>query len=105
MRVACVYGAEEIAALMSMPIISVFFGIVIRINFDDHNPPHLHAEYGDREAIFDLRSGEALAGKIPRAATRRVKQWILLNQAALAENWDRAYNMKPTLKIPGLDQE
>ena len=90
---------------MSMPIISVFFGIVIRINFDDHYPPHLHAEYGDREAIFDLRSGEALAGKIPRAATRRVKQWILLNQAALAENWDRAYNMKPTLKIPGLDQE
>ncbi len=71
---------------MFMPIISVFFGIVIRINFDDHNPPHLHAEYGEGEAVFDLRTGDVLAGKLPKPAMRRVTQWILLHQTALAEN-------------------
>src|SRR6202041_311268 len=41
-----------------MPIISIFFGIVIRINFGDHAPPHLHAEYQGDEALFDIRTGE-----------------------------------------------
>jgi len=88
-----------------MPIISIFLGIVIRINFNDHNPPHLHAEYAGREAAFDLRTGDILAGKLPKLIAGRVKRWIRLNQTALAENWDRAYGMKPTFKIPGLDPE
>lgn len=88
-----------------MPIISVFFGIVIRINFSDHNPPHLHADYQGFEALFDIRTGEVIAGGLPRAAKRLVSDWIALNQAALAENWDRAYNDQPTFRIPGLDQE
>lgn len=37
-----------------MPTISVFFGIVIRMYFDDHNPPHLHAEHQGEKAVFDL---------------------------------------------------
>jgi hypothetical protein len=37
-----------------MPTISVFFGIVIRMYFDDHNPPRLHAEYRDDKAVFIL---------------------------------------------------
>ncbi|HWW25168.1 MAG TPA: DUF4160 domain-containing protein [Caulobacter sp.] len=88
-----------------MPIISVFFGIVIRINFSDHNPPHLHADYQDFEALLDIWTGEVIAGGLPRAAARLVDDWIALNQAALAENWDRAYNDKLTFRIPGLDQE
>ena len=88
-----------------MPIISVFFGIVIRINFSDHNPPHLHADYQGFEALFDIRTGEILAGELPRAATRMVVEWIAANRAALAENWDRAYNDEPTFRIAGLDQK
>jgi hypothetical protein len=88
-----------------MPIISIFFGIVIRINFSDHNPPHLHADYQGYEALFDIRTGEVIAGGLPRAATRLVFDRIAANRAALAENWDRAYNDKPTFRIPGLDQE
>lgn len=49
-----------------MPIISIFFGIVIRINFFDHAPPHLHAAYGDDEALFDIRTGKVIAGRLPR---------------------------------------
>ena len=88
-----------------MPIISVFFGIVIRINFSDHNPPHLHADYQGFEALFDIQTGDVLAGELPRTATHMVSEWIVANRAALAENWDRAYNDKPTFRIPGLDQK
>ena len=88
-----------------MPIISIFFGIVIRINFSDHNPPHLHADYQGQEAVFDTRTAEMIAGRLPRATTRLIRDWIIANQAALAENWDRAYNDEPTFRIPGLDQE
>ena len=87
-----------------MPIISIFFGIVIRINFRDHNPPHLHADHGDREAMFDIRSGLLLEGDLPRMATKRVQLWIELNREALLANWDLAYSGEPTLRIPGLDQ-
>lgn len=88
-----------------MPIISVFFGIVIRINFTDHNPPHLHAEYQGHEGLFDIRTSAVIAGELPRTATRLVTDWIDLHRAALAENWDRAYNDRPTFRIPGLDRE
>ena len=85
-----------------MPIISIFFGIVIRINFSDHNPPHLHADYQGYESLVRYPNRR---GHRRRPATRLVFDWIAANRAALAENWDRAYNDKPTSKIPGLDQE
>ncbi len=88
-----------------MPIISIFFGIVIRINFSDHNPPHLHADHQGHEALFDIRTGEMIAGDLPRAARRLVSEWITLNRAALAENWDRAYSDRATFRIPGLDRQ
>jgi hypothetical protein len=47
-----------------MPEISRFFGIVIRMFFDDHNPPHFHAEYGNSTALIDLRSLSVFAGSL-----------------------------------------
>lgn len=88
-----------------MPIISTFFGIVIRIYFSDHNPPHLHAEYQEHEARFDIRTGEMVEGRLPRTQKNQVARWIAANQAALADNWERAYNDRPTFRIPGLDQQ
>jgi hypothetical protein len=55
-----------------MPIISIFFGIVIRINFFDHAPPHLHAAHGGSEALFDISTGRVIAGALPRRETRYV---------------------------------
>ena len=88
-----------------MPIISIFFGIVIRINFGDHAPPHLHAEYQNDEALFDLRTGMIIAGKFPKTGTRLVKEWMARHGEALMRNWDLAVTGQPTLKIPGLDNE
>ncbi len=55
-----------------MPIISIFFGIVIRINFDDHNPSHLHAAHGGRKALSDISTGRVIAGGLRRRETRYV---------------------------------
>ncbi len=53
-----------------MPEISRFFGIVIKMFFDDHNPPHFHAEYGDSEALIDIRSLSVFAGRLPPRVCR-----------------------------------
>ncbi len=88
-----------------MPIISVFFGIVIRINFFDHAPPHLHAEHGGHEALFDIATGRIIAGHLPRRETRYVLEWILKNRTDLVRNWELASTGRPTFKIEGLADE
>lgn len=51
-----------------MPEISRFYGIVIRMFFDDHNPPHFHAIYGDYEVLIDINILAVFAGHIPPRA-------------------------------------
>jgi len=48
-----------------MPVISTFFGILIKMYYRDHNPPHIHAEYQGFHGIFSIGSGKLLAGEIP----------------------------------------
>jgi len=88
-----------------MPIIAAFLGIVIRINFFDHAPPHLHAAYGERKALFDLNTGRVIAGGLPRRQTRFVLEWILKNRIDLMRNWELASSGLPTFKIEGLADE
>lgn len=72
-----------------MPIISVFFGIVIRMYYEDHDPPHVHAEYQGQRAKFDF-DGKLIAGGFRSAlARRRVAEWAKLNRPALEANWQR----------------
>jgi hypothetical protein len=46
-----------------MPIISTFFGIIIRMYFGDHNPPHFHVEFQGEKATFTF-DGRLRSGKI-----------------------------------------
>lgn len=57
-----------------MPIISVFFGIVIRMYHDEHPPPHFHAAYQSFEALVGLADGEIIRGSLPKKAARLVRQ-------------------------------
>ncbi len=71
----------------AMPVISVFFGIVIRMYYEDHDPPHFHAEYQGQRAKFDV-DGKPIAGRIRSAtARRRIAEWAKLHNAALEANW------------------
>ena len=74
-----------------MPIISMFFGIVIRMFYREHEPAHFHAEYQGQQAKFDF-AGEMIAGDISSKTARRlIKEWASKNRAELEANWQ---NMK-----------
>ena len=87
-----------------MPLISTFFGIIIRMNWKDigqHKEPHVHAEYAGQEAVFSL-TGNILAGSFPERQTAFVKAWILLHESELQENWNKAVHGEQVTKIPPL---
>lgn len=88
-----------------MPILSVFFGIIIRMWHDDHPPPHFHAEYQGFEALVDISTGEVSQGRLPNKAAAIVKEWCLRHQAELLTNWECAQNFKPMERIQGADQD
>lgn len=66
-----------------MPTLSMFYGIIIRMFFDEHAPPHFHAEYGEFKATIGIRELELLAGFLPRRARELVLDWGELHQAEL----------------------
>ncbi|VFN00711.1 MAG: protein of unknown function (DUF4160) [Candidatus Kentron sp. G] len=70
-----------------MPEISRFFGIIIRMFYSEHNPPHIHAEYAGKKAVFDLQGNIIKGGLTSRTATRLVREWIDLHISELEENW------------------
>ncbi len=63
-----------------MPEISRFFGIVIAMYYDDHNPPHFHARYGTYRLEVDIRTLAVLAGRFPPKALGLVMKWARLHQ-------------------------
>ena len=79
-----------------MPRLSAFYGIVIFLYWDDHNPPHYHATYGGHEAWIVIETAEVLHGALPRRALRLVRTWHRLHQAELEEAWEKAQaNLTP----------
>ena len=84
-----------------MSIISVFFGIIIRIHPRDHNPPHIHAFYGDYEGLYNIKTGEKIQGNIPFKQNKIIRKWTGQNRKDLLRNWKLAYNEKQTFKIRG----
>ena len=62
-----------------MPEICRFFGIVIKMFFDDHNPPHFHASYGEDEVLVDINTRSVFAGHLPPRALGLVIEWATLH--------------------------
>lgn len=85
-----------------MPEISRFFGIVIKMFFDEHNPPHFHAEYGEYEALVDINTMAIIAGNLPSRALGLVIEWASMHQGELKHEWEKARNMESLSKIPPL---
>ena len=73
-----------------MPVLSTFYGIVIRMYFlqSEHNPPHVHAIYGEDTAAFDINTGALLDGELPARASSMVREWIEINRDALLDMWE-----------------
>ncbi|HEY1826718.1 MAG TPA: DUF4160 domain-containing protein [Acidimicrobiales bacterium] len=73
-----------------MPRISVFYGIAIYMYWDDHNPPHYHAVYGEHEAWIVIANAAVLRGSLPTRALRLVRNWHRLHQIEIETAWERA---------------
>ncbi|MFH1436667.1 MAG: DUF4160 domain-containing protein [Pseudomonadota bacterium] len=85
-----------------MPIISQFFGIILRMYYDEHNPPHLHSEYQGKKAVLDF-SGNIIRGDlVSRTAIKLIREWIDLHVEELEEDWRLAREGKEIKKIEPL---
>ena len=85
-----------------MPTISAFYGILIRMYFDDHPPPHFHARYGEHKARFAIATGELLDGDLPARAERLVREWASLHRSELEENFRRCERRVPLTQVEPL---
>lgn len=88
-----------------MPIISMFYGIIIRMYLIDnqhHNLPHFHAKYAEFEASIRIEDGEVLAGELPRKQLRLVLAWIELHRDELQADWELALAGENPYKISPL---
>jgi hypothetical protein len=86
-----------------MPQVSRFFGIIISMFYDEHNPPHFLATYGDSNAEIEINGLSVLAGKLPSRALGLVIEWASQHQSELLENWNRIENGQTIEKIAPLD--
>jgi hypothetical protein len=75
-----------------VPEISRFFGIVVRMYYDDHAPPHIHVEYQGHRAVFDFGGGISHGSLGSRTATRLVREWMELHLPELQADWELAQN-------------
>jgi len=86
-----------------LPEISRFYGIVIRMFYRDHRPPHLHARYGDDEVTVTLDDAMRVEGRFPKRALALVLEWTEKNRAALLANWTKLEQREPLEKVPPLE--
>ncbi|MEI6523678.1 MAG: DUF4160 domain-containing protein [Bacteroidia bacterium] len=85
-----------------MPEISRFLGIVIFMNFNEHNPPHFHAKYGDFEITIEISTG-IVNGKFPKRALNLVIEWYEMHKDELLENWNSLISTGEFKKINPLE--
>ena len=85
-----------------MPEISRFFGIVIKMFFNEHAPPHFHAFYGEFKATFSISTGQMIEGEFPQKQSVYVTAWALLHEKELMANWKLLTTGKGFKKIDPL---
>ena len=81
-----------------MPEIARFYGILIKMYFNDHMPAHFHALYGEFNGIFDIETLEMLEGDLPNRARKMIEEWASQYQTELLDIW----RTQEFIKLPGL---
>ncbi|MGL4942443.1 MAG: DUF4160 domain-containing protein [Thermoguttaceae bacterium] len=85
-----------------MPVISLFYGIRITMNWSEHNPPHFHAEYGEHKAIIFIGDCVVGRGYLPSRQLKMVLAWCTIHQDELMQNWELARDHKPLAVVAPL---
>lgn len=82
-----------------MPEISLFYGIRITMNWNEHNPPHFHVEYGEFKASVLIQEAIVSRGYLPGRQMKMVLAWCVIHQDELMQNWELARQEKPLNRI------
>lgn len=85
-----------------MPTISMFYGIVISMFYNDHAPPHFHAKYAECKGLIDIQRLEMMEGDLPRRALELILDWAELHQAELLHDWSLCQGKQAPHKIEPL---
>lgn len=85
-----------------MPVISKFFGIDIMMYYDDHNPPHFHAKYGEYKALVDINKARIIDGFMPSSQMKLILAWAIIHREELLEDWKLSQMMEKLRKIEPL---
>ena len=88
-----------------MPVISMFYGIIIRMFFFDnkeHKMPHIHIEYAEYNAVIEIPIGKLLAGDFPKDKLKLVAAWIEIHKDELMADWKLAVEGQQVFKIEAL---
>jgi hypothetical protein len=91
-----------VESVKRMPTISAFYGILIRMFFNDHPPPHFHARYGEFEATVDLGTLEVVQGDLPRRALNPVQERATIHREELLQDWRFCRENRAPAKIEPL---
>ena len=82
-----------------MPEVSLFFGIRVTMYYDDHNPPHFHAEYNGEKVIVDIVNARVISGSFPSRQLKLILAWAVIHHDELMQNWELAKDGQPLNKI------
>jgi hypothetical protein len=85
-----------------MPTISTFYGLVVLMFWDDHNPPHFHVRYAGSQALVGIADLRIIEGELPRRAERILLEWAEEHQAELMENWELCKSLQSPKMIAPL---
>ena len=82
-----------------MPELSRWGGIVISMYWKDHARPHFHARYSGDNVVYSLYYMDFMEGGLPRTQENQVREWAVIHQTELLDNWERAESGQPLHKI------
>jgi len=85
-----------------MPTISIFFGLIIRMYYKDHQPPHIHVQYQSENAVIDILTGNVTEGNLPMRQLRYVQAWVEIHRENLLADWELCRNGENPFKIDPL---
>lgn len=88
-----------------MPTISMFYGILVAIMFEDnerHNLPHIHVRYSGAKASVAIDDGQVLAGSFPPKQLKMVQAWIEIHKDELLADWELAVSGEQPFPIEPL---
>ncbi len=85
-----------------MPEICRFFGIVVAMYYNEHQPPHFHAKYGEFRASFSIKDLEIIEGNMPKRVISLILEWAFENRQDLLEDWELARCSEQLKKIKPL---